>query len=293
MILFYGEGRLGNQILQYLALARMARPGEHIVAIGLENLQQNLKLRGPRLRVVSRNALIKRAVKYLLLPLLIRPCARLLRLFDYVSEERTGGKPRRQRGAITQLTFVDGGYYQSASLWDRIFPSDHISISDDLRRSAQDYLVLVGRQAVRPSFVHVRRGDYLLHRPQGMEDVVLPLAYYRRALHELESRAGKKPLIFVTDDPKWVEDNFRDIPDKIVTALDARFDFAIMTQCGSGILSNSTFALAAAIMMQSPEVVIAPRFWLGFRARRWVPEGIHAAHEKLVYIDAEVSGQLS
>jgi hypothetical protein len=294
MILFYGEGRLGNQIFQYLALTSIARPGERILAIGLEDLQQSFNLKGPRLSVLSRNALVKRAVKYIVLPLLIRPCARILRLFDYVFEaqwspngEQAAAAPRRRSGALRRLTFVDGGFYQSASLWPSIFPNDSISIREELRRSAQDYLNSACGEGTEPSFVHVRRGDYLHHRPQGLDDVVLPIEFYRHALESLELRTGKKPLVFVTDDPAWVEANFRDISDKRITAFDAHLDFAIMTQCRSGILSNSTFALAAAIMMNRPDVVIAARFWLGFRAHRWVPPGIEATHDSLVYLPAE------
>ncbi len=286
MIFFYGEGRLGNQIFQYLALTNIAQPGERVLAIGLEDLQQSFDLKGPPLLVLCRSRLVKRAVKYLLLPLLIRPCARALRLIDYVCE-KDAAAPHRRSGAVRRLTFVDGGFYQRASLWSSLFPSDSISIRDDLRRSARRYLNSVCGDEARTAFVHIRRGDYLQHRPEGLQDVVLPLEFYRRALENLELHAGKHALVFVTDDPAWVEANFGHIADKRITAFDACLDFAVMTQCRSGIVSNSTFALAAAIMMDQPDVVIAPLFWLGFRARRWVPEGIEATHEKLVYLPVE------
>jgi len=292
MILFYGEGCLGNQIFQYQALSQLARRNERIVAVGLENLLDTFELSGAKLMRLQCNGTIKRLVKYALLPLLIRPLARTLRLMNYVSETENesprhhgpGGDMSVRQGLFSRVTFVDLGYYQSAALWPSVFPAAHFRIKLPLRDAARRFLDPLRAAGKRPSFVHVRRTDYLQHSSYGLTDFSLPADFYRRAITELEKRIGRPHLVFVTDDPAWVERSFADIGDKSVVSSEAPMDFAIMTECGSGIVSNSTFALAAAFMLDKPELVIAPRFWFGFRVQQWLPPRIEVANERLMYL---------
>ncbi len=295
MIFFYGEGRLGNQIFQYQALSQLAKPGESIVSVGLEDLHRHFELRGPRLLVLTHNGLLKRIMKYALNPLLLRPLARLLRLFNYATETSYGVPPNdgasgellMRAGLFGGLTFVDGGYYQNSSYWPALFPTPLFRIHENLRGAAKRRLDAICRERHRPTFVHVRRGDYLIHTDYGLKDLALPTSFYRAAIGELTMRVGQTHLVFVTDDATWVEENFVDITNKTIVSSSVEMDFAIMTECASGILSNSTFSLAAAFMLKNPKVVIAPKYWLGFRVGAWYPPKMHYAHPKLVYIAAD------
>jgi hypothetical protein len=292
MIFFYGEGRLGNQVFQYQALSHIANQDEHIFAVGLEDLQQILDLFGPKVTVLTRNGILKRMIKYLFIPFLLRPLAKHLRLIRYVYEAQEGVPPHHghsgnlcsRNGVFRGLTFVDGGYYHNASLWKSLFPADLFTINPDLRRAARNYLDSTFGLETRTSFVHVRRGDYQGYKTYGLTDLLLPLDYFRSALIELEQRVGKTHIVFLTDDPQWVEENFRDISDKAIPALDASLDFAIMTECRSAILSNSSFSLAAALMLDKPDLIIAPRFWFGFRVGEWFPPRIEVVHDRLLYL---------
>jgi hypothetical protein len=292
MILFYGEGRFGNQMFQYQALSRIASGGEKILAVGLEDLRDYLDLLGPRLAVVTRLALLKRAVKYLLLPLVLRPLVRTLRLANYVEEIKGGmpphfgysGKLRKRRGAIRRLTLVDGGYFHDASLWTSLFPLQMTAVNGRLQEKARDYLDSALGIGVRPAFVHVRRGDYSGYKAYGVNDLMLPVEYYRSALSELQRRVGRKPIVLLTDDPDWTRLQFPDIADALMPELGPELDFAVMTECSSGVLSNSTFSLAAALMIRDPELIIAPRFWFGFQAGQWLPPSIEIRHERFVYL---------
>jgi hypothetical protein len=292
MIFFYGEGRLGNQIFQYQALSQFARPGERIVSVGLEDLQRWLELDGPKLVVLTRSRLLKRIVKFLIIPLLLRPLARTLRLLNYGCETRfgispndgPGGELSMRAGLLRGSTFVDGGHYQNSSFWTSLFPVPLFRVKTPLRDAARSYLYSICGERTRPTFVHVRRADYLTHADYGLDDFCLPAGFYRTAIGELSQRVGQSHLVFVTDDPGWVEENFGDIFDKTIVSSEAEMDFAIMTECARGILSNSTFSLAAALMLKNPDVVIAPKFWFGFRAGVWYPPKFCYDHPKLVYL---------
>jgi len=288
MIFFYGEGRLGNQVFQYQALNHIARQGERIFAFGLEDLQKYLRLNGPRLSVIGRNRSLKRLVKYVLVPALVRPLCRTLHLFNHVVEPLGGsdgvepsGLIVTKRGLFPGITFVDGGHYQDSSLWTRVFPTPLFEVKPTLRAAAREFL-RGHAGAGRAAFVHVRRGDYLAFSQHGLESVALPLSYYQKAIRELEHRLGRFRLVFVTDDAPWVHEHFRQIEDKIVASFDAAMDFAIMTECRAGIVSNSTFALGAAFLMVNPDLVIVPRYWFGFGKKFWSPPRIFCPHPKVL-----------
>jgi hypothetical protein len=292
MLFFYGEGRLGNQIFQYQALNSIAKRHEQIVAVGLEDLERCFNLHGPRLRVLTRNGVLKRVIKYLVNPLVLRPLSKTFRLMNYACETRFGEPPHDgasgamslRTGVFSSLTFVDGGHYQNSTFWQSFFPSTLLTVSKTLRDAARGHLDSLCGSAVRRTFVHVRRGDYLTHTDYGLHDLSLPAGFYRAAIDELGSKVGPTHLVFVTDDRGWVEENFGDLPRKTLVSFDAALDFAIMTQCTSAILSNSTFSLAASLMLDDPDIVIAPRYWFGFRVRRWLPPRLQFVHDRLVYL---------
>lgn len=295
MILFYGEGRLGNQIFQYQALSRIAKPGECILSAGLEDLARSFELYGPKLIVLTRSGLLKRIIKYVVNPLLLRPLARTLRLLNYACERDDGAAPNSgasgelsmRTGLLGGITFVDGGYYQNSSFWTSFFPAPLFRLRPHLRDEARNYLDSICGHIRRPFFVHVRRGDYLTHVGYGLSDLSLPATFYHGAIRELARRVDHSHLVFVTDDPAWVGENFRAITQKTVVSFHAALDFAIMTQCCGGILSNSTFSLAAALMLRNPDIVIAPRHWLGFRVGAWYPPKICYRHSNLIYMPVE------
>lgn len=291
MIYFYGEGRLGNQVLQYHALSRIAKPGERIVAVGLEDIGRTFEVFGPPLKVLARSGIVKRVVKYLVNPLLMRPLARGLRLFNYASENKFGIPPNTgpggellvRAGLFRRVTYIDGGFYQNSSFWSPSFPTPLLRVKAPQRDLASQFLNSICR-GLRPSFVHVRRGDYLAHMDYGLNNLSLPAQFYQAAIKELGARVGVTRLVFVTDDPEWVRQNFHDVADKAIVSSDVATDFAIMTECANAILSNSTFSLAAALMLKNPGVIIAPLYWFGFRVGKWLPPKIRLEHEKLVYL---------
>jgi hypothetical protein len=191
-------------------------------------------------------------------------------------------------GWLRCLTFVDGGHYQNAAYWPSLFPAPLVKLDPVLQARARSYVDTICPAGWSAAFVHVRRTDYLTHSDYGLSDLALPVDYYLHALRELQARLARVHLIFVTDDPQWVEATFANIKDKTIASFDARMDFAIMTQCRCGVVANSTFSLAAALLMQHPELVIAPLYWYGFRVKTWYPPRIQFSDARLVYLPANL-----
>ncbi len=290
LVVFVGDGRLGNQVFQYAALAAVSAPGARVIAVGLEELGRAFELLGPECTVVPGGIWLKRIVKYLLSPLLLRPLARWLRLVSYGCEVDTAGahrgrdgRLRIRAGLIRSVLFVDGGFYQNSDYWPEVFPPNVLRLREELRSAARRRLALAPGTD-RPCFLHVRRADYVGFTAYGLPDLLLPTNYFRDAVARVRTRLGPRRLVIVTDDVAWVERELADIPDRLVVCGDPLVDFAVMAECAGGILSNSTFSLAAALFIRDPDIVLAPEFWFGFRVRQWLPPRIRFAHERIEYL---------
>lgn len=292
-IFFIGEGRLGNQIFQYTALSSIAPAGAQIVAIGLENIEELFELQGPGLTVLRGGIWLKRFAKRVLAPFVLRPLARHLRLISYACDPVRGethrgnaGELELRRGIFANLVFVDGGYYQSCEFWRDIFPPRPLELRQEWRVRAREVIARhAGRTPARPYFLHLRRGDYLGYTTYGLTDLLLPTEFFREAIARFRSRGGFDLLVVVTDDAPWARAEFADLADVVVISEDPRVDFAVMAECAGGIISNSTFSLAAALFMRNPELVIAPEFWFGFRVKQWLPARIRFDHPRIAYLE--------
>lgn len=109
--------------------------------------------------------------------------------------------------------------------------------------------------------VHVRRGDYLLHRV-GMF-TSLPTKYYFDAFQYV-----KGDLFFFSDDIPWCKNTFLKeyFPNRRITFVDMEdyLCFELMRFCKYHITTNSTFSWWAAMLSDyKDKQVIRPRHYLG------------------------------
>lgn len=106
--------------------------------------------------------------------------------------------------------------------------------------------------------VHIRRGDYLNN---SLFHSVLGLDYYKSAMSRLEGHN----FLIISDDKKWVEDNFNG--DNIwKSKFDEIEDLVLMTKSDNCIISNSTFSWWGAYLNRTPDkIVISPnsKNWFG------------------------------
>jgi hypothetical protein len=296
MIFFYGEGRLGNQVFQLQALRVLGGASQRLVAVGLEHLQRVFEPDG-HLVVLRVGKWPKRLVKYALLPLLLRPLARYARLFSYVRELPStagdgsdgSGVADRRYGLIRNVTVVDGGYYQSSRYWTSVIPARYFTLRSDaietarhLRHSAAGGLPCAG--------VHVRRGDYVQYSAYGQSNFLLPISYYLAGIRRVREVLPAAHVIFVTDDPDWVTATYSPvIADMSVISGSEADDFALLTQCDAVVSSNSTFSLTAALLNSDAKLIVAPRYWLGFREGRWLPPEIEFRYPRIEYLRVDAS----
>jgi hypothetical protein len=57
-----------------------------------------------------------------------------------------------------------------------------------------------------------------------------------------------------------------------------------MTLCNGAILSNSSLSWWGAYLMKDKDKVFMPKYWLGFKNKRWHPDGIKLDFAEIVEV---------
>jgi hypothetical protein len=114
---------------------------------------------------------------------------------------------------------------------------------------------------------HVRRTDYV-----GSMD--LPSSYYFDIIDDLKL-TNKDRLIFISDDPAYVDNVFGRKYRCEVSSNSGIVDFQILQNADVLILANSSFAWWAGFLKKKDQAeVFAPRDWLGFMKEQEFPVGV-------------------
>ena len=154
------------------------------------------------------------------------------------------------------------GYWQYYSYYEQLIPTlrEEFQLITDCYTDA--FMKIAERIWNCESVaVHVRRGDYLLHRVGAYRN--LPAKYYFNAIKEV-----KGDLFFFSDDIPWCRQTFQKayFANRQVTFvdLDDYLCFELMRFCKHNITTNSTFSWWAALLNSyQDKIVIRPRRYLG------------------------------
>ncbi|MDO3627498.1 alpha-1,2-fucosyltransferase [Mucilaginibacter sp. BT774] len=126
--------------------------------------------------------------------------------------------------------------------------------------------------------IHIRRTDYV------NLNCSLPLSYYEKAIEFINS--SEVDYIFISDDPTYVEDTFKHIPNKYISMQHEIIDLQFLINADICILSNSSFSWWGAWLNANPnKVVYAPKNWLSYGQSDEYPKGI-SDNLKVTWISA-------
>lgn len=122
--------------------------------------------------------------------------------------------------------------------------------------------------------IHLRRTDYKGFKVKGLQgdDFILPAAYYDKALHLL---GQDLPLVIVSDDPTYCQQQYGHLKQVIISTEDAITDFQILSHAYRLVISNSTFAWWAAWLNTDATMIYCPKYFLGFKEEKEVPINIY------------------
>lgn len=98
----------------------------------------------------------------------------------------------------------------------------------------------------------------------------------------------KNPIfIILGDDKNYLQKQFKEKNNILISDNAPELDLSIMSLCGAGILSASSFAWWGAYYARTynkeTNYFLAPKYWLGHRIKEWRPKNFYTKWIK--YID--------
>jgi len=265
MIFFIPEGRLGNQIFQYLALVKIAKKNETVVVFGFDELSEVFEtekiIRVPRNGKISRFGaeIFYKALFFLAHYNLISVASVKREVIDGCYA-REGNGISWQKGLISSVILLDKGTFHSEAFFDED-DAIRLKIRQNVKEKAKHKLEEVTSE-IR-IFIHLRFGDYKDFKVYG-NSPILPVNYYRHCMKEISHSCNPCFLVF-SDDPAKAQNLLGDLNGVIfLNGGDFKIDFAMMAQCDGAILSASSFGWWAAYFMSKKNIIYAPEHWLGF-----------------------------
>jgi len=272
MLLFSAQGQLGNQIFQYLFLKTIQKNNEKLVLSGFNNLQEVFAV--SEFLHIDRNSRLKKVILYRLIEPLLSFLAdkKIISSIDINHEDVLQGYIRESTtyttsvGLFGKIVYVKLGFFQSEDFFERSI-AQKLTINNNLTIKSEHFLLNVPHNAYKV-FVHIRRGDYVNHKVYG-QSVMLPITYYKEQIAWFLRHRQNCYFIFLSDDSSFVDSEFGYLNNKLIS-VDNHYgvDFAIITKCQGGIMSPSSFSWWGSYLMEDRDVVFAPKYWLGFNAKK-------------------------
>ena len=272
MIIFLNNGRLGNQLFHYAFLLSQALQDETVLMMGMDELVELLDMKTANCRHVRVCRIVRQILSRAVLPLLTG-----LRLVSEIRILRSSdGSPElglvRTRGVLRNVRIVRPDFYASEFFFN---PAQVKTFSIRSKHIQSGRAFMDGLPGEKTKvFIHVRRGDYCHEEFKGIKDVSLPARYFDRAVAVIRQHVADPFFIILSDDKAWCEENFRSLSQCVISDCSMYTDFAIMTMCRAGVVSNSTFSWWGAYLMEDPICVAAPRYWMGWKRQEVYPVGI-------------------
>lgn len=267
MIIFIPDGRLGNQIFQYLALKNILGKREIAIVSGFDELNETFELeRVVRFSKKTKFSKTFSEAVYRLLKLIGR-----LRIINVVCIHRQklsngyfreGAHLIRKSGALSFITFLEKGTFHSEKFFD---PADveNLKMKHSLKLLAKNRFRELNQKKIK-IFIHLRFGDYNSYRVYG-KSPILTAQYFRWCMTDITTRYQNVEFLVFSDDQEKAQEILGNSEKLIfIEAQSFNKDFALMTQCDGAILSASSFGWWAAYLLKNKSLVYAPKHWLGF-----------------------------
>lgn len=267
MLIFLADGRLGNQIFQYMFLKTISKKNEQIICFKMKMFFESFDFDKHGIWHSS-NRYICFLFRKIIVPLLLRPLCKV-RIINYIKQKRDINScplPEwcEKKGLLSCIRYVNTDFFQSESFFtdEQIFRSN-LRIKEKYLTEAEQFLLNVPKNYTKV-FIHIRRGDYINIFFMG-ERGILPKSYFDHSIDLIKEKVKNPFFVFLSDDPSYVECCFQKLEPKIISSNSMQVDMAIMTLCEAGIISNSSFSWWGAYLMNKRELIISPKYWYGWK----------------------------
>lgn len=257
---FGNNGRLGNQIFQYLLLYSLSK-------------EYSCQFYLPKIESFERYFYLQN-LSYV-----------NIELFDgVVNEEFIDSNPFSfQKFPIQNNNYNFNGYFQNIQYFisdiDNILSNELILNQESINLSKK-YLKSIGVNPDNSCAIHVRRTDYVYHSDTYYQ---LYLSnYYNDAMKYIWCLNKNIKFIIFSDDKSSVQNEFSSTKYNCIFSNNTEeIDFLSMNLCKYKIIANSTFSLCAALLNRNwdKSTVVYPKRWLkknhlnplgAYKPKKWI-----------------------
>lgn len=232
MILFYSDGRLGNQIFQLAFLREILKTKGVAVVFNFKKVLSafdiDFKVYNIELENKIWNFFFRKVFFY------IFEFLSFLRIISIICEDIDLVKYKEKRGLFWFITYVRTSFFQSDKFFNDKSFLDNIKIKDNYIDCAKEFIKTIPDSFTK-IFIHIRRGDYLTEVYNGCVGINLPLNYYKKAIDLVNKKVENPYYIILSDDVEFAEIAFKDLKNKIFSRNNFVVDLAIMSLCGGAL----------------------------------------------------------
>lgn len=287
IVFWLPQGRLGNLIFQYQAAISLFSENSTIISLESE-FSEAFEL-VPFVKIFPLPKVLRsRATLYWVN--VLRWCAKKKILGSVIPKWDVAGIYPMETMEINKRP----GWFSMLWVIEGYFQHDHYAVppprlKKPLVDSAEKLLHQIPQE--KRVAVHLRFGDYEEWTIFGKQGVCLPGSYYQNAMAQL-ARTIKNPVFVIFSDNRKRAEEIIGGQYKI-TYFDGEspgIDIAGISLCSNAIISASTFSWWGAFLINYPmRIVIAPKYWAGFKSCVWFPRDIQT--KCFEYIDVTECGE--
>ena len=281
MLIYFRNGRLGNQLFQYSFLRNIAKKNEKILLVGFSELKENFNTKN--VIYILSNSFLKKLMfpnfeKYNLdrifsfFSLKIIPNLYLFKIIEF-DENNNNYKILKKISIFKNIYFVKNFFAQTDKYIDKK-KIDELKFKAKTIEKSSKIIKNLKVKNQKIFFVHIRQGDY--KKINHNMNINLPINWYKKCIRILEKKYANPYFIILSDDNN-IFTKFNDKNKFYFSKNNFLIDFCIMSLCDGGILSASSFSWWGAYfakIKKNDTYFIAPNFWMGFSKRVWFPKNI-------------------
>jgi len=168
------------------------------------------------------------------------------------------------------------GFFQSESYmlpYENEIKNNWLIFKDELKEKSQP--IINKYKPEEYCYIHFRGGDY-----KTIDKYFLPKSYYENAILKIKEEKANIKFLIITDD---LEESKKMFPEFESISNSVEEDFYMLTQAKYMIIPNSSFSWWAAWLNQNEPITIAPDRWFNYNSGdNFDPIGIKCS--KFTYI---------
>lgn len=286
MVIYYwnNQGRLGNLLFQYVAIKSNTLKDDKVICFEsdvfavVKDDKKFIRIKFPKKINLFFNSKLNKLFDYFV----------SLNLVSSISPEIFYVKnkfPCESKNLIKKIGFFKSicqikGFFQHDK-----WILDQLELKSDIVIKAGERLSGISKSKCKVA-LHIRSTDYKEWIVFGKKDATISSDWYMNAIEYVNSFLENPEFILFTDD--------RDILKKMnicnpVVLFDGDSpveDLAAISLCEHAILSPSTFSYCGAMLSyKKGKLIIAPKYWAGFKSKTWFPQTIETKNIKYLEVN--------